>query len=278
MFNSQEEQKRGFQANEEYLLKESAIYEELDKIESDYLEQIAEETNSEASEDKGSQKKKLTDEERKRKRIAKIIQKRARLKQQLVTLPYSIVLLPHTEEGHVLSYMAFKAEQFFWLLRKKTGVTISPETLKEISNRFIQSINKLYEITGTSMDPTLMVELYSQNDKERLASMRRSWVLAPRTPEGRMIAYCVKIIDPIIVQIRATENTNKIADKIQKITATMAEINDILFEISKTLMEVLPKPERDPARYIMPVFVKKVIKSKYFMQSPEGNSDNKEAQ
>lgn len=188
-----------------------------------------------------------------RERVAKIM----KLKETLATLPNSIVLMPHTEEGHILCYMAFWTEKLMWMTRKKLGVTIQPEKLTEYSEKIKKTISKLYEIAGIS---EFGFEIQHTDDKSRLVNMRRSWVIAPRTPEGKFVASAVKVIDPMIVQLRATGNTEEVMKKVSSVIKTLASLNDTLRSISAELLASVPGPERDEVRYKTPRFVKKVLK------------------
>lgn len=226
-----------------------------------------------SSEEQGQlppKKKTLTYEEYKAlraQRIAKIM----KFKENLSALPNSIVLMPHTEEGHILCYMAFWTEKLMWMMRRKLGVIVRPERLTEYSSRIKEAISKLYTLSGIS---EYSLEAFYTDDKVRAANMRRSWVLAPRTPEGKYVALAVRVLDPMMIQLRATGNSDEVVRRVSEVAKALIDLNRILRNLSSELLALVPGPERDEVRYRTPRFVKKVLRLAKLEQEGGDNEDN----
>lgn len=200
-------------------------------------------------------------------RISRIM----KLKETLSTLPNSIVLMPHTEEGHVLCYMAFWTEKLMWMMRRKLGVIVKPERLSEYSERIKEAMSKLYTLAGVS---EFGLEAFYTDDKTRAVNMRRSWVLAPRTPEGKFVALAVRVIDPMMMQLRATGSSREMIKKVSETVKVLTMLNRILRNLSSELLASVPGPERDEIRYKTPRFVKKVLRLANSEQEEENHEDN----
>lgn len=208
--------------------------------------------------------------EERRKRRAERIARIMKMKEALSVLPNSIVLLPHTEEGHILCYMAFWTEKLMWMMRRKLGVTVKPEKLTEHSEKIKEIINRLYVLTGFS---EYSIETLHTDSKARVVNMRRSWVIAPRTPEGKYVALAVRVLDPMMVQLRATGNSTEVIKKVSEVAQILTELNKVLRNISSELLAIVPGPERDEVRYKTPRFVKRVLRLANLNQEGENNEN-----
>lgn len=219
-----------------------------------------------------SQRKNLTYEEYKKlksQRISRIM----KIKETLSTMPNSIVLMPHTEEGHILCYMAFWTEKLMWMMRRKLGVIVSPERLTKYSEKIRKIISKLYTLSGIS---EYSIETFYTDNKARAANMRRSWVLAPRTPEGKHVALAVRVLDPMMIQLRATGNSGDVIKKVGEVAQALTDLNKVLRNLSSELLASVPGPERDEVRYRTPRFVKRVLRLAKLKQEGEDNENNLE--
>lgn len=200
-------------------------------------------------------------------RIAKIM----KIKENLSALPNSIVLMPHTEEGHILCYMAFWTEKLMWMMRRKLGVTVKPERLTEYSAKIREIMNRLYAQSGIS---EYSLEAFYTDDKTRVVNMRRSWVIAPRTPEGKYVALAVRVLDPMLVQLRATGNSDEVVKRVGEVAKTLTDLNKVLRDLSSELLATVPGPERDEVRYKTPRFVRKVLRLAKSEQGEENNENS----
>lgn len=184
-----------------------------------------------------------------------------RIKETLSMNPHSIAIAPHTEEGHTLSYMTLWADRLIWALRKKVGIAVDPDKLMEHTKVFQSLIEKLYFVAGNP--GTEYTTDFSSDDKFRIARMSRSWIILPKTAEGRMLAFCAKRIDPLIMQMKATENTETLLTKIQGLLSVIVEFNRALESLSDELLKVSPKSEEKLIKYKPSPLVRKILNSNY---------------
>ena len=201
------------------------------------------------------------EKEKKSSKNARNVERIKRIKKNLAMNPNSVAIAPHTEEGHILAYMTLWADKLIWTLRKKTGVIIESKKLLEYTKVFQKLIEKLYVIAGNpNMEYT---QEFISEDKIRIANMKHSWIILPRTTEAKMLVYCVKIIDSLIMQTKATERAEVLFAKMQGFIRTIIEFDEILKTLSNELMQVSPKHEKKYIEYKTLPFVKKILNSEF---------------
>lgn len=177
------------------------------------------------------------------------------LKLRLIENPESIVMVPHTEEGFALAQITLVTDKMVWLLRKKLGLSINPQEFEDYTQRLTQSIQRLHSLAGDTQQ-RLMVE-----DKLRLARLKRSMVIVPRTIEGKILANCVKKIDPVVMQLKAVESPDQLLSKLRLLYAEITTLNDILTELSERLSPLMTGYEKKKSYYRPTRHIRRIVRA-----------------
>ena len=121
--------------------------------------------------------------------------------------PKAIVLAPKTREGHMTVKMLFGFDRAVNTIRQKAGTGIALEKVagyihaaQEFTDRCTQLSLSLSDGNGNQS-----FHQYETPEQRMAQALKRSsYVIDPRTEEGRKMAMLIKRIDPLLVQYRAT--------------------------------------------------------------------------
>lgn len=126
-------------------------------------------------------------------------------KLRLVENPSSIVIAPKTREGHTFVKILFAFDRAVSRIRLRAGTYIKVQDavscLKQAEG-FIASLNELILSLG---DGRAAFGSYFEDPetKKMLAGRLSTYIILPRTSEGKEVALMIKRLDPAILQFRS---------------------------------------------------------------------------
>ncbi len=172
-----------------------------------------------------------------------IIERKLRLSEN----PSSIVIAPKTREGHTLVKILFAFDRAISRIRLRAGTYIKVQDavvcLKQAEG-FITRVNDFILSFGDGRG--LFGSFYEDLETKKMLARRLStYIILPRTNEGKEVAGLIKRLDPALLQFRNTcTDFGKSEDTFIKLIEIVRDFNVLVQELS-SVAKISYDPPRD---------------------------------
>ena len=172
-----------------------------------------------------------------------IIERKLRLSEN----PSSIVIAPKTREMHILVKILFAFDRAVSRIRLRAGTYIKVQDavlcLKQAGD-FIGGLNDLILSFGDGRGA--FGAFYEDPETKKMLARRLStYIILPRTSEGKEVALLIKRLDPAVLQFRSTcTDFTRSEGVLRRLIETIRDFDLLVQEIS-SLAKISYDPPRD---------------------------------
>ncbi len=182
-------------------------------------------------------------------------------KLRLVENPSSIVIAPKTREGHTFVKILFAFDRAVSRIRLRAGTYIKVQDAVACLKQAEGFITRLNELILSLGDGRGVWGSYFEDleTKKMLAGKVSTYVILPRTSEGKEVALMIKRLDPAILQFRS-------------ICTDFARSEDILRNLTETIMNFDMMVQRLSSLASIPYTTPRDLGTLLKLSSPAGQS------